>query len=161
VNEVLIPVTRRQAAQYANRYLASFANKPAHPVAFLQNLTEVFATLPEPVCEGVLNPHYGAITKSDRPCLADLKKFVDEWMGWPANRQLDSSSIELDEWEPPSDEERARVLALLTKTRKALTAATVRHRAPLRGGRVSEYQKPVSTLSAAQNEAIEAYLADE
>lgn len=160
MNEVLIPVTRRQAAQYANRYLASFANKPAHPVAFLQNLTEVFATLPEPVCEGVLNPHYGAITKSDRPCLADLKKFVDEWMGKPANR-FDSSSIEDDGWEPPSDEERARVLALLTKTRRALTAATVRHRAPKPGAEVSEPPKPVSMLSAAQNEAIEAYLADE
>ena len=77
------------------------------------------------------------------------------------SHRFEESSTEDDDWEPPSDAERARVMALLDKTKKALQRATSAHRATKRGAEVSEPLEPVSTLSAAQNEAIEKYIRGE
>lgn len=149
LNAIVEPVSRRDAAQAANVYISSFAYQPHEPDVLLQQLTDLFVTLPRAVLSGINNPQYGAVTKSDRPCLKTVRAFVEEWM-----RPLGPK----DTWEPePPKEpltatERDRVARVLENVKRSLAASSDR----LRG---KSEAKERSVLSDEQNAAIEAYIA--
>ncbi len=159
----LVPIDEKRVAQVANAYLSSFANQCHEPRVMLAQVRELLSTVPEGCLQHVCNPSVGAVSRSDRPCLKSLKKWIDDWIGTPAKaprfKEPDPDEIaqydpfgkvvSRERYKPPTEEERARVRQLVRKTVQALQPAS----------KASE-RKPESLLSDEQNEAIARYLKD-
>lgn len=95
-------------------YVGSFPNQPHSPEIMLRQVGQWCLGKPSAVLAQMCNPNFGAVTRSDKPCLKSLNAWFEDWVGKDKPPAI-SHYPPLPEPEPISEEERQRNAMMLRK----------------------------------------------